>query len=112
MTTYSRGAWFLGFEQALESLLEKKVSPKKVKTCSADLRRKFPVGSHGASERRHSPSPQSQRRPLVAKETLPQEATGSLGTRKLSTGRYPDGPRQELGSHVRCTEGAGPKPSP
>ncbi|XP_025317778.3 protein moonraker isoform X1 [Canis lupus dingo] len=71
--------------EALESLLEKKVSPKKVKTCSADLRRKFPVGSHGASERRHSPSPQSQRRPLVAKETLPQEATGSLGTRKLST---------------------------
>ncbi|KAM8955897.1 protein moonraker isoform 3-T3 [Lycaon pictus] len=71
--------------EALESLLEKKLSPKKVKTCSTDLRRKFPVGSHGASERRHSPSPQSQRRPLVAKETLPQEATGSSGTRKLST---------------------------
>nr|XP_025861014.1 protein moonraker isoform X2 [Vulpes vulpes] len=70
--------------EALESLLEKKLSPRKVKTCSTDLRRKFPVGSHGASERRHSPSPQSQRRPLVAKETLPQEATRSSGTRKLS----------------------------
>ncbi|XP_041626987.1 protein moonraker isoform X2 [Vulpes lagopus] len=70
--------------EALESLLEKKLSPKKVKTCSTDLQRKFPMGSHGASERRHSPSPQSQRRPLVAKETLPQEATRSSGTRKLS----------------------------
>ncbi|XP_040309462.1 protein moonraker isoform X3 [Herpailurus yagouaroundi] len=61
-------------EKALESLLEKKLSPKKVKKCFPEVQTRFPVGGHRALERWRSSSPKGERRPLLAKEMLLQEA--------------------------------------
>ncbi|XP_026903225.1 protein moonraker isoform X3 [Acinonyx jubatus] len=61
-------------EKALESLLEKKLSPKKVKKCFPEVQTRFPVGGHRALERWRSSSPKGERRPLLAKEILLQEA--------------------------------------
>ncbi|XP_040309461.1 protein moonraker isoform X2 [Herpailurus yagouaroundi] len=60
--------------EALESLLEKKLSPKKVKKCFPEVQTRFPVGGHRALERWRSSSPKGERRPLLAKEMLLQEA--------------------------------------
>ncbi|XP_026903224.1 protein moonraker isoform X2 [Acinonyx jubatus] len=60
--------------EALESLLEKKLSPKKVKKCFPEVQTRFPVGGHRALERWRSSSPKGERRPLLAKEILLQEA--------------------------------------
>ncbi|XP_045343260.1 protein moonraker isoform X3 [Leopardus geoffroyi] len=61
-------------EKALESLLEKKLSPKKVKKCFPEVQTRFPVGGHRALERWRSSSPKGERTPLLAKEILRQEA--------------------------------------
>ncbi|XP_078294059.1 protein moonraker isoform X3 [Panthera onca] len=61
-------------EKALEALLEKKLSPKKVKKCFPEVQTRFPVGGHRALERRWSSSPQGERRPPLAEEILLQEA--------------------------------------
>ncbi|XP_043438671.1 protein moonraker isoform X3 [Prionailurus bengalensis] len=61
-------------EKALESLLEKKLSPKKVKKCFPEVQTRFPVGGHRALERWRSSSPKGERRPLLAKEILLQDA--------------------------------------
>ncbi|XP_055982680.1 protein moonraker isoform X2 [Sorex fumeus] len=60
--------------EALESLLEKKFSPKKVKKCFSEIQSRFPVGGHRALERWQSVSAKSEKRPVIAKEILPQEA--------------------------------------
>ncbi|GAB5580384.1 protein moonraker isoform X1 [Prionailurus iriomotensis] len=60
--------------EALESLLEKKLSPKKVKKCFPEVQTRFPVGGHRALERWRSSSPKGERRPLLAKEILLQDA--------------------------------------
>ncbi|XP_019269305.2 protein moonraker isoform X2 [Panthera pardus] len=60
--------------EALEALLEKKPSPKKVKKCFPEVQTRFPVGGHRALERRRSSSPQGERRPPLAEEILLQEA--------------------------------------
>ncbi|XP_030151226.1 protein moonraker isoform X2 [Lynx canadensis] len=60
--------------EALESLLEKKLSPKKVKKCFPEVQTRFPVGGPRALERWRSSSPKGERRPLLAKEILLQEA--------------------------------------
>ncbi|XP_039110393.1 protein moonraker isoform X2 [Hyaena hyaena] len=59
--------------EALEFLLEKKLSPRKAKKCFSEVRSRLPVGGHRALERWQSPSPKSERRPFVAKEVFPQE---------------------------------------
>ncbi|XP_053748988.1 protein moonraker isoform X4 [Panthera pardus] len=61
-------------DKALEALLEKKPSPKKVKKCFPEVQTRFPVGGHRALERRRSSSPQGERRPPLAEEILLQEA--------------------------------------
>lgn len=74
--------------EALESLLEKKVSPKKVKKCFTEVRSRFPVGSQRALERQRSTSPKSERRPLVAKEIFPQETRRPSVAKKLLADKY------------------------
>ncbi|XP_014645136.1 PREDICTED: protein moonraker isoform X1 [Ceratotherium simum simum] len=74
--------------EALESLLEKKLSPKKVKKCFTDIRSRFPVGSQRALERWQSTSPKSERRPFVAKEIIPQETKQASMAKKLLADKY------------------------
>ncbi|XP_035889116.1 protein moonraker isoform X2 [Phyllostomus discolor] len=58
--------------EALESLLEKKLSPKKMKKSVTEISR-FPVGSQRSLERWQSTYPKSERRPFVTKKIFPQE---------------------------------------
>ncbi|XP_044104780.1 protein moonraker isoform X1 [Neovison vison] len=76
--------------EALESLLEKKLSPKKKKSFT-EIRSRFPVGGRGALERWQSPSPKSARRTLVAKETFPEEARWPSGAKMLPADNCPAG---------------------
>ncbi|XP_036885492.1 protein moonraker isoform X2 [Sturnira hondurensis] len=59
--------------EALESLLEKKLSPKKVKKSFAEIRSRFPVGSQRSLERRQSTFPNSEGRPSMTKKMFPRE---------------------------------------
>ncbi|XP_059938807.1 protein moonraker [Mesoplodon densirostris] len=74
--------------EALESLLEKTLSPKKAKKCFSDIRRRFPIGSQRALERWRSTSPKSERRPVIAKEIFPQETRGPSVAKKLLANKY------------------------
>ncbi|XP_065388708.1 protein moonraker isoform X4 [Macaca fascicularis] len=74
--------------EALESLLEKKLSPKKVKKCFSEIRSRFPVGSQKALERWPSISPKGERRPLTAKGTCPQETSQPSMAKQLLAGKY------------------------
>ncbi|XP_045840399.1 protein moonraker [Meles meles] len=76
--------------EAWESLLGKKLSPKKKKSFT-EIRNRFPVGGHGALEGWQSPSPKSERRPLVAKETFPEEARWPSGAKTLLADNCPAG---------------------
>ncbi|XP_047563515.1 protein moonraker isoform X1 [Lutra lutra] len=76
--------------EALESLLEKKLSPKKKKSFT-EIQSRFPVGGHGALERWQGPSPKSERRPLVAKEMFPEEARWPSGAKTLPADHCPTG---------------------
>lgn len=72
--------------QALESLLEKKLSPKKAKKCFTEIGSRFPVGSQRTLERWPSTSPKRERRPFVAKEIIPQETRQPSVAKKLLAG--------------------------
>ncbi|XP_036691841.1 protein moonraker isoform X2 [Balaenoptera musculus] len=74
--------------EALESLLEKTLSPKKAKKCFSEIRSRFPIGSQRALERWQSTSPKSERRPFVAKEIFPQETRGPSVAKKLLADKY------------------------
>ncbi|XP_059763383.1 protein moonraker isoform X1 [Balaenoptera ricei] len=74
--------------EALESLLEKTLSPKKAKKCFSEIRSRFPIGSQRALERWRSTSPKSERRPFVAKEVFPQETRGPSVAKKLLADKY------------------------
>ncbi|XP_017805784.2 protein moonraker isoform X2 [Papio anubis] len=74
--------------EALESLLEKKLSPKKVKKCFSEIRSRFPVGSQKALERWPSVSPKGERRPLTAKGTCPQETSQPSMAKQLLADKY------------------------
>ncbi|XP_007177459.1 protein moonraker isoform X2 [Balaenoptera acutorostrata] len=74
--------------EALESLLEKTLSPKKAKKCFSEIRSRFPIGSQRALERWRSTSPKSERRPFVAKEIFPQETRGPSVAKKLLADKY------------------------
>uniref|UniRef100_A0A452UAH1 KIAA0753 ortholog n=1 Tax=Ursus maritimus TaxID=29073 RepID=A0A452UAH1_URSMA len=76
--------------EALESLVEKKLSPKKVKKSFTEVQSRFPVGNHRALEGWQSPSPKSERRSLVAKETFPEETRWPSGTKTLLAGMCPE----------------------
>ncbi|XP_045745950.1 protein moonraker isoform X8 [Mirounga angustirostris] len=78
-------------QQALESLLEKKPSPKQVKKSVTETRSRFPVGGRRALERWQSPSPKHEKRPLVAKETFPEEARWPSGAKTLLADKCPPG---------------------
>lgn len=76
--------------EALESLLEKKLSPKKVKKCSMEIQSRFSNGSQKISER-PTVLPKSERRPLVTKKTFLQEASRpSVAKRHLEDVCQPD----------------------
>ncbi|XP_033279039.2 protein moonraker isoform X4 [Orcinus orca] len=74
--------------EALESLLEKTLSPKKAKKCFSVIQSRFPIGSQRALERWRSTSPKSERRPFVAKEIFPQETRGPSVAKKLLADKY------------------------
>ncbi|XP_060147162.1 protein moonraker isoform X2 [Globicephala melas] len=74
--------------EALESLLEKTLSPKKAKKCFSEIQSRFPIGSQRALERWRSTSPKSERRPFVAKEVFPQETRGPSVAKKLLADKY------------------------
>ncbi|XP_059988810.1 protein moonraker isoform X2 [Lagenorhynchus albirostris] len=74
--------------EALESLLEKTLSPKKAKKCFNEIQSRFPIGSQRALERWRSTSPKSERRPFVAKEIFPQETRGPSVAKKLLADKY------------------------
>ncbi|XP_054545613.1 protein moonraker isoform X2 [Talpa occidentalis] len=74
--------------EALESLLEKKLSPKKVKKCFSEIQNKFPVGQQRASETWQSTSPRSERRSFVAKEVFPQETRRPSVVKRLLADKY------------------------
>nr|XP_030859065.2 protein moonraker isoform X4 [Gorilla gorilla gorilla]XP_055223278.1 protein moonraker isoform X4 [Gorilla gorilla gorilla] len=74
--------------EALESLLEKKLSPKKVKKCFSEIRSRFPIGSQKALERWPSTSPKGERRPLTAKDTFPQETSRPSVAKQLLADKY------------------------
>ncbi|XP_003131924.3 protein moonraker isoform X1 [Sus scrofa] len=74
--------------EALESLLEKKLSPKKAKQCFSEIRSRFPVGTQRALDRWRSTSPKSERRPLVAKEVFLQETRRPPVAKKLLTDKH------------------------
>ncbi|KAM9046071.1 protein moonraker isoform 2-T5 [Megaptera novaeangliae] len=74
--------------EALESLLEKTLSPKKAKKCFSEIRSRFPIGSQRALERWRSTSPKSERRPFVAKEIFPQETRGPSVAKRLLADKY------------------------
>ncbi|XP_069339530.1 protein moonraker isoform X2 [Eulemur rufifrons] len=74
--------------EALESLLEKKLSPKKVKKCFSEIRNRFPIGSQRTLERWPSTSPKSERRPFVAKETFPWEMSRPSVAKKFLADKY------------------------
>ncbi|EGW06937.1 Uncharacterized protein KIAA0753 [Cricetulus griseus] len=76
---------------ALESLLEKKLSPKKVKKCITEIQSSFPIGSQRILEKWPTVLPKNERRPLVTKETFPQEASRpSVAKRLLADDCQPD----------------------
>ncbi|CAH6785991.1 protein moonraker [Phodopus roborovskii] len=77
--------------EALESLLEKKLTPKKVKKCITEIRSKFPIGSQRILQKWPTVLPKNERRPLVTKETFPQEASRpSVAKRLLADDCQPD----------------------
>ncbi|XP_055432812.1 protein moonraker isoform X4 [Bubalus kerabau] len=74
--------------EALESLLEKKLSPKKAKKCFGEIRSRFPIGSQRALQRWRNTSPKSERKPFVAKEIFPQETRRPSVAKKLLADKY------------------------
>ncbi|XP_008995532.3 protein moonraker isoform X2 [Callithrix jacchus] len=72
--------------EALESLLEKKLSPKKAKKCFSEIR--FPIGSQKTLERWPSISLRGERRPVTAKDTFPPETSRPPVAKKLLADKY------------------------
>lgn len=70
----------------MESLLEKKLSPKKVKKCFTEVRSRFPIGSQRILEKGPTILPKNERRPLVTKETFPQESSRPSVAKRLLDG--------------------------
>ncbi|XP_050785567.1 protein moonraker isoform X2 [Gopherus flavomarginatus] len=69
----------------LDSLLEKKRSPKKVKKCLSASQGKSPVSSEMFPAREQVASPKKEKKPPISKERLGQEQRKPLVARKLLT---------------------------
>ncbi|XP_030392074.1 protein moonraker isoform X3 [Gopherus evgoodei] len=69
----------------LDSLLEKKRSPKKVKKCLSASQGKSPVSSEMFPAREQVASPKKEKKPPISKERLGQEQKKPLVARKLLT---------------------------
>ncbi|XP_045442609.1 protein moonraker isoform X2 [Pipistrellus kuhlii] len=80
--------------EALESLLEKKLSPQKVKKNITEISSRFPVDSPWPLERWQSALPKSERRPCVTKKILPKETRQPSVAKKVLADKYP--PDEEL----------------
>lgn len=80
--------------EALESLLEKKMSPKKVKKNFTEISSRFPVDSPRSLERWQSALPKSERRPFVTKKMFPKETRQPSVAKKVLADKYP--PDEEL----------------
>nr|KAF6415995.1 hypothetical protein HJG59_007251 [Molossus molossus] len=74
--------------EALESLLEKKLSPKKVKKSFTEIRSRFPIGNSRSLERWPSSLPKSERRPFVTKKMFPQETRQPSMAKKVLADKY------------------------
>nr|XP_045054817.2 protein moonraker isoform X2 [Desmodus rotundus] len=74
--------------EALESLLGKKLSPKKVKKSFTEIRSRFPVGSQRSLERWQSTFPKSERRPFVTKKLFPQETRQPAVAKKVLADKF------------------------
>uniref|UniRef100_A0A8C6QQM8 RIKEN cDNA 4933427D14 gene n=1 Tax=Nannospalax galili TaxID=1026970 RepID=A0A8C6QQM8_NANGA len=76
--------------EALESLLEKKLSPKKAKKCFTEIQR-FPISSQRILEK-WPVKPRSERKPFITKETFLQETSQPPVVKRLLSDMYqPDG---------------------
>lgn len=75
--------------EALESLLEKKLSPKKVKKNFTEISSRFPVDSPRSLERWQSTLPKSERRPFVTKKIFPKETRQPSVAKKVLADKYP-----------------------
>ncbi|XP_028937936.1 protein moonraker [Ornithorhynchus anatinus] len=75
----------------LNSLLEKKSSPRKGKPCFPGNKSRSPATGKLAVEVQSSPSPQREKKPPVSKERLPQEAESPAVTRNLPAEEPPPG---------------------
>ncbi|CAK6437808.1 unnamed protein product [Pipistrellus nathusii] len=80
--------------EALESLLEKKLSPQKMKKNITEISSRFPVDSPRPLERWQSALPKSERRPCVTKKILPKETRQPSVAKKVLADKYP--PEEEL----------------
>ncbi|XP_054431828.1 protein moonraker [Pteronotus mesoamericanus] len=74
--------------EALESLLEKKLSPKKVKKSFTEIRSRFPIGSQRSLERWQSTFPKGERIPFVTKKIFPQETRQPSVAKKVLADKY------------------------
>ncbi|XP_020032026.2 protein moonraker isoform X1 [Castor canadensis] len=87
--------------EALECLLEKKLSPKKMKQCFGESRSRLPVDSQRTIEKWPNTLPKSERRPFTAKETFPQEMSRpSVAKRLLADKCQPDAVTRRLESEL------------
>ncbi|XP_054565718.1 protein moonraker isoform X4 [Eptesicus fuscus] len=75
--------------EALESLLEKKLSPKKVKKNFTEISSRFPVDSPRSLERWQSTLQKSERRPFVTKKIFPKETRQPSVAKKVLADKYP-----------------------
>lgn len=73
----------------LESLLEKKLSPKKVKKNFTEISSRFPVDSPRSLERWQSTLQKSERRPFVTKKIFPKETRQPSVAKKVLADKYP-----------------------
>ncbi|TFK12886.1 hepatocyte nuclear factor 3-alpha [Platysternon megacephalum] len=80
----------------LDSLLEKKRSPKKVKKCLSASQGKSPVSSEMFPAREQIASPKKEKKPPISKERLGQEQKKPSVARKLLTGIHADLSDQEF----------------
>uniref|UniRef100_A0A8C3T468 KIAA0753 n=1 Tax=Chelydra serpentina TaxID=8475 RepID=A0A8C3T468_CHESE len=86
----------------LDSLLEKKRSPKKVKKCLSASQGKSPVSSEMFPAREQIISPKKEKKPPISKERLGQEQKKPSVARKLLTGI--SRPVQPQAKHARFQE--------
>lgn len=74
--------------EVFESLLEKKLLPKKVKKCFTEIQNRFSVGGPRAPERQQSMASKHEKRHPIVKEILPRESWRPPVAKKLLADKY------------------------